>query len=82
MPGNYELYDPAANKLGSVICKLCWETSKQENSASLETVWVSIESRRMVWWLCHNHTLGLSAQEAGPMVFLKSSQGVVLSPGL
>ena len=37
MPGNYEMYDPAANKLGPVVCKLCWERFERKNPESLNT---------------------------------------------
>jgi hypothetical protein len=81
MPGNYELYDPSGNKLGPVICKLCWEKSGIQNHSSLNTVWVSVEDRRMVWWLCGGHELGLKS-EGGPARFLRSSKGVLANPGI
>jgi hypothetical protein len=80
MPGNYELYDPSANKLGPVICKECWEGSKMQNPGSLNTVWVSFEGQNAVWWLCHDHTERLRSGGAAPAKFLRSAQGVVLSP--
>ncbi len=82
MPGNYELYDPSANKLGPVICKICWEGSNERNSESLSTVWVSFEGRRMVWWVCSEHRDGLRAERAGSAKLLKSVEGVLLDPGI
>ncbi len=81
MPGNYELYDLSANRLGPVICKLCWERAGLQNLSSLNTVWVSVEGRRMVWWLCGGHKAGLKS-EGGPMKFLRSSEGVLVNPGI
>jgi hypothetical protein len=80
MPGNYELYDPSTNKLGPVICKVCWERFKKENSGPMNTVWVSYEGRQMYWWLCDTCTETLKAEGYGLARFLKSSEGVVLSP--
>lgn len=80
MPGNYELYDPLANKLGPVVCKLCWERSKRENPGPMNTVWVTFEGRRMVWWLCGDCTESLKAGGYGSAKFLKSSRGVIASP--
>jgi len=81
MPGNYELYDQSTNRLGPVICKLCWELFSKHESSSINTVWVSSEGRRMIWWLCGNHMETLRA-EASPVQLLKSVQGVVFSPGI
>lgn len=81
MPGNYELYDQSANRLGPVICKLCWELFRKQESSSMNTVWVNVEGRRMVWWLCGNHMATLRVEE-GPARFLRSAQGVVPSPGI
>jgi hypothetical protein len=80
MPGNYELYDEPANRLGPVICKLCWELFNKQEFGSLNTVWVTFEGRRMVWWLCADHMSGLKT--GGQAVFLRSVQGVVQSPGM
>jgi hypothetical protein len=81
MPGNYELYDPTENKLGPVICKFCWEQARVQNSASLSTVWVSLEEKRMVWWLCGSHEASVKS-EGSMFTFLKSASGVLASPGI
>jgi hypothetical protein len=80
MPGNYELYDPSVNKLGPPICKICWEDFNRQESDSLNTVWVSFEGQRMIWYLCANHMAGL--KEKGQAEFLNSVAGVVQSPVL
>jgi len=80
MPGNYELYDPSSNKLGPVVCKICWEREKKQTTAELQTVWVSVEDWRMVWWLCRGHADDTKAKRIGPERFLKSVQGVVRNP--
>ena len=82
MPGNYELYDQSANKLGPVVCKICWERFKKENPGPMNTVWVSYEGERMVWWLCADCTRTMEAEGYGSARFLRSSQGVITSPGL
>lgn len=79
MPGNYELYDESSNRLGPVICKDCWEKGKQQNSSNLQTVWVSVEGRRVVWWLCQGHAEEMRGNpEAGQ--FLKSAPGIIVRP--
>lgn len=79
MPGNYELYDPTTNKLGSVICKYCWEASGSQNSESLNTAWVSIDGRKMILWLCNQHTAWLGGGETVTKL-LKSEPRVYRSP--
>jgi len=81
MPGNYELYDQSSNRLGPVICKICWERFKKENPGPLNTVWVSDDDRRMVWWLCDGCAQTMEVQGYGSARFLKSSKGVIVSPG-
>jgi hypothetical protein len=80
MPGNYELYDSSSNMLGPVICKDCWEQEKKQTTAPLETVWVSVEGWRMVWWLCRGHADLMKARRTGPERYLKSVRGVVKNP--
>jgi hypothetical protein len=80
MPGNYELYDPSANRLGPVICKLCWERYSKRNSKSMNTVWVALEGRQVVWWLCARCAETLEAESTESVMFLKSSPGVITSP--
>lgn len=82
MPGNYELYDPAVNKVGPVVCKLCWENLGKRNAVSLDTVWVSLKERRMVWWLCGSCAERVRKGGYQSTVFLKQVGGVVRSPGL
>jgi len=82
LPGNFELYDPEENRLGPPVCKICWERFGKENSASLNTVWVSFESRSMVWWLCGGHMSGLKNGEDASVRFQRSSPGAIVSPGL
>ena len=82
MPGNYELYDPQANRLGPVLCKYCWERSERRNPSKLNTVWVSLGGRRMVWWLCGDCMESLRRESVPGLELLKSSPGVLLSPGL
>jgi len=82
MPGNYEGYDPVANRLGPVVCKLCWERHEKKNSESLNTVWVSYKDRRMVWWLCRDCTESVMAGGYQATLFLKSTDGVIPNPRL
>jgi hypothetical protein len=82
MPGNYEMYDPATNRLGPVVCKLCWERYGKKNSASLDTVWVSYRDRLMIWWLCGACTGSVRTGGYQTTVFLKSTDGVLQSPPL
>lgn len=82
LPGNYELYDPASNKLGPVLCKLCWEEERVRNVDSLDTVWVSSGGWHMVWWLCRSHSDSMRSRESDSVMFLKSVRGVVRAPGL
>jgi len=82
MPGNHEMYDPMTNQLGHVVCKLCWEGSGIRNSGQLNTVWVTLGERRMVWWLCGDCTEKVKSGGYQLTSFLKSAQGVVVSPGL
>jgi len=82
MPGNYETYDPMTNSLGPVVCKLCWERFEKKNSTSLYTVWVSYKDRRMVWWLCGDCTKSVRTGGYQATMFLKSAEGVILSPRL
>ena len=81
MPGNYEMYDQAANKLGPVVCKLCWERSREKNPASL-TVWVSYKEGLIVWWLCPDCAEDVRASGHESTTFIKSAEGVIHSPGL
>jgi hypothetical protein len=81
LPGNYELYDPSSNLLGLGICKGCWEQAGVHQTASLRTVWVSVEGRRMVWWLCGDHTETMRTG-VPDLELLKSENGVVSSPGI
>lgn len=80
MPGNYELYEETENRLGPVICKDCWEKSGVQNSAALNTVWVSVEGQRRVWWLCGGHADEVRNDRSGAVEFLKVSKGVLSSP--
>jgi hypothetical protein len=82
LPGNYELYDEAANRLGPAVCKHCWESVGRQNSAGLNTVWVSSEGRPMVWWLCEGCTDALRGEGGGKIDYLRSTPGVIASPGL
>jgi hypothetical protein len=82
MPGNYELYDPAANRLGPVVCKHCWERHGRSNPESLNTVWVSSEGRRLVWWLCDGCAKALRTDGGRSVEFLRISPGVILSPAI
>ena len=82
MPGNYEMYDPKANALGPVVCKLCWQRFERKNTESLNTVWGSFEDGPMVWWLCKECAESVRAGGYPATTFLKSAEGVILSPGL
>jgi len=82
MPGNYETYDAQANRLGPVVCKLCWERFRRKNSASLNTVWVTLKDRRMVWWLCGGCAEAVRAGGYQATKFLKSTEGIIVSPSL
>jgi hypothetical protein len=78
LPGNYELYDLSSNKLGLVVCKICWERHGKQTTSPMSTVCVSVEGYRMVWWLCQNHADELKAK--GEVKLLKSTQGAIPSP--
>jgi hypothetical protein len=80
MPGNYELYDLASNRLGPTICKRCWEEDGKENAGPLNTVWVMNEERQMVWWLCTGCTESVRGGGDQSVRFVKSSHGLVASP--
>ncbi len=82
MPGNYELYDESKNMLGPVVCKLCWERFRRSNGGPLNTVWVSHEGRRMVFWLCDGCVETLRGGGYGRVKLLRSSPGLIRSPGL
>ena len=82
MPGNYELYDAEANRLGPAVCKLCWERSGKKNPTALNTVWVTHKDRPMVWWLCPGCTGEVRTNGYEATTMLKSAQGVARSPGL
>jgi hypothetical protein len=82
MPGNYEMYDAQTNRLGPVVCKLCWERFRKKNSASLNTVWVALRDRRMVWWLCGSCTESVRKGDNQATTFYRSKEGVIFSPSL
>jgi hypothetical protein len=82
MPGNYEMNDQAANRLGPVVSKLCWERYERKNSEKLNTVWVSYLDRRMVWWLCGDCTESVRTGGYRATMFLKSTEGMIPTPGL
>lgn len=82
MPGNYELYSPSKNELGPVICKACWENDEKTTTETLDTVWVSVGGRRMVWWLCNIHAEEVKAKMTGETRFLKIARGVLTNPGM
>jgi hypothetical protein len=79
LPGNYELYDEASNVIGPPICKMCWEEGRVKNSASLHTVWLSVEGWKMVWWLCAGHSQGIGSRAESREV-LRSEERLVRSP--
>jgi hypothetical protein len=81
LPGNYELYDSSSNVLGPGICKGCWEQVGVQQTASLRTVWVSVEGRRMVWWLCAGHAGAVKTGGPG-LELLRSENGIISSPGI
>ena len=78
LPGNYELYDDESAVAGPPICKYCWEKARIKNSSSLDTVWITFEDVRLVWWLCHGHREEASGE--GSMKILKIESGLVKSP--
>jgi hypothetical protein len=82
LPGNYELYDEVSNRLGPPICKLCWENAHQPNSASLHTVWLTVDGWNVAWWLCSGHQKRLGSVEAPSTRILRSEDSVVRSPGV
>ena len=79
LPGNYELYDPLSNAPGPGICKGCWEQAGIRATTSLRTVWVSVEGRPMVWWLCHDHAEALKTS-GHYLKLLKSENRIVSTP--
>ena len=82
LPGNYELYDEASNKIGSVICKLCWEEAGKINSSSLDTVWLSVDGWEVVWWLCQTHHEGIGFPNDESILVLRTETGVVRTPAI
>jgi hypothetical protein len=82
LPGNYELYDQASNRIGPPICKLCWEEAELRNSSSLDTVWLSVDGWNVVWWLCRTHHEGLRSGSTPSRHVLKSEGRLVRSPAI
>gem|GEM_PF-2994057 len=80
MPGNYELYNQASNRLGPTICKHCWEEDEKENPGPLNTVWVTSGGRQMVWWLCAGCTESVRSGDDESVRFVKSTRGLIASP--
>jgi len=79
LPGNYELYDPSSNVPGPGICKVCWEQAGVRATTSLRTVWVSVEGRHMVWWLCHDHADAMKTS-GNDLKLLRTEDGIITSP--
>ena len=82
LPGNYELLDQTSNEIGPPICKLCWEEAELRNPTSLDTVWLSVDGRNVVWWLCRSHHEELDSGGVASTRVLKSESGAVRSPGI
>jgi hypothetical protein len=82
MPGNYELDEPGSNKIGTIVCKDCWENASQQTTSPLDTVWISLNGYSMIWWLCPNHTQKLQNGKTSKIQLIKSVRGIVKNPAL